>query len=97
MWVEIQVSVVKIDGDLEVLGVPEAARRLLHPLDCRVDPAAAEGTLPLDEWAHVFGGEYCRRPLEPDFFLHGLELRQDLFRVLKELGKSGPFWGIAAG
>jgi hypothetical protein len=61
------------------------------------DPASAEGILPLGVWAHVFGGEYYRRRLEPDFFLHGLELRQELFRVLKKLGKSGPFWGITAG
>jgi hypothetical protein len=31
------------------------------------------------------------------FFLHGLELRHELFRVLKELGKSGSFGGIAPG
>ena len=61
------------------------------------DPAAAEGTLPLDEWAHVFGGDYYRRRLEPDFFLYGPELRQELFRALKALGKSGSFWGIAPG
>ncbi len=61
------------------------------------DPAAAEGILPLDAWAHVFGGEYYRRRLEPDFFLRGVELRKELFQALKELGKFGPFWGIAAG
>lgn len=61
------------------------------------DPAAAEGILPLDAWAEVFGGEYYRRRLEPDFFLHGLALRQELFRALKKLGKVGAFWGIPAG
>lgn len=61
------------------------------------DPAAAEGTLPLEQWAKVFGGDYYRRRLEPDFFLRGLELRQELFRILKELGKSGRFWAIPAG
>ena len=59
------------------------------------DPSAAEGTLPLHEWAHIFGVEFCRRKLAPDFFLHGLGLRQGLFRALSELGKSGPFWGIS--
>lgn len=58
------------------------------------DPAAAEGTMSLSDWAYVFGVEFCRRKLEPDFFLRGLELRQGLFQALKELGKSGPFWGI---
>jgi len=60
------------------------------------DPAAADGILPLHEWARVFGGEYYRRRLEPDFFLHGPALRQELFSLLNALGKSGPFWGIAA-
>ena len=61
------------------------------------DPTAAEGTLALNDWAYVFSVEFCRRKLEPDFFLRGLELRQGLFQALKELGKSGPFWGIAPG
>lgn len=61
------------------------------------DPTAAEGTLPLDDWAYVFSVEFCRTKLDPDFFLRGLELRQGLFQALKELGKSGPFWGLGAG
>jgi hypothetical protein len=59
------------------------------------DPGAAEGTLPLAEWARVFGGQYYRRRLDPDFYLHGLELRQELFQVLRALGKSGSFWGLS--
>ncbi|PYN94601.1 MAG: hypothetical protein DMD91_27505 [Candidatus Rokuibacteriota bacterium] len=59
------------------------------------DPSAVEGTLPVREWADVFGVEFCRTKLAPDFFLHALALRQGLFRALKELGKSGPFWGLA--
>lgn len=59
------------------------------------DPASAEGILPLADWAYVFSVEFCRSKLEPDFFLRGLKLRQGLFKALKELGKSGPFWGIA--
>lgn len=31
------------------------------------------------------------------FVVFPLELRQELFRALKELGKSGSFWGIAPG
>ena len=61
------------------------------------DAAAEEGTMPLAEWAYVFSVEFCRTKLEPDFFLHGLRLREGLFRAFRELGKSGPFWGIAAG
>src|SRR5262249_22357044 len=37
VWVEIKSSAVKVDGDLEVLRVAEAAWRLLHPLDHGVD------------------------------------------------------------
>src|SRR5262249_61456368 len=37
VWVEIKSSAVKVDGDLEVLRVAEAAGRLLHPLDHGVD------------------------------------------------------------
>ena len=58
------------------------------------DPAAVEGILPVDQWARAFGGDYYRRKLDPDFFLHALELRNEIFQLLKELGKSGPFWGI---
>jgi len=31
VWVEIETSTVKVDGDLEVLWIPEAARGLLDP------------------------------------------------------------------
>src|SRR5215831_9161155 len=41
VWVEIEASAVEEDGRLEVLGVAEAARRLLHPLDDRVDALEA--------------------------------------------------------
>jgi hypothetical protein len=33
---------------------------------------------------------YCRRFLEPDFFLCGLELRPELFQILE--GQSRAFW-----
>ena len=54
------------------------------------DPAAAEGTVTLSEWAYMFGVEFCRRKLDPDFFLHGRAQRAGL-QALRELGKSGPF------
>ena len=60
------------------------------------DATAAEGTMPLEDWAYVFSVEFCQTKLAPDFFLHGLQLREGLFRAFRELGKSGPFWGIAA-
>ncbi len=37
VWVEIESSAMKVDGDLEVLRVAEAAGGLLHPLDHGVD------------------------------------------------------------
>src|SRR5215831_1777217 len=37
VWVEIESSTVKVDGGLEVLGVAEAAGRLLYALDHGVD------------------------------------------------------------
>ena len=37
VWVEVETSTVEEDGRLEMLGVAEAARRLLHPLDDGVD------------------------------------------------------------
>lgn len=58
------------------------------------DPSAAPGTLAIHEWAYVFGVEFCRRKLDPEFFLFGLDLRGGLFQALRELGKSGPFWGL---
>src|SRR5712692_8617053 len=35
-WVQVQPPAVEVDGRLEVLGVAEAPRRLLHPLNGRV-------------------------------------------------------------
>jgi hypothetical protein len=55
------------------------------------DPAAADGTLPVQD---SFGVEFCRAKLDPHFF-RGLELRQGLFRALAELGNAGPFWSVA--
>src|SRR5262249_46320978 len=41
VWVEIEATAVEEDGRLEVLGVAEPARRLLHPLDDLVDALEA--------------------------------------------------------
>ncbi len=62
----------------------------------RYDPAAREGTLPLRDWVHVFSVDYCRKRLEPDYFLSAWELRAGLFQALAALGKTGPFWGTPA-
>ena len=58
------------------------------------DPAAADGILPVAQWARVFGGDYYRRKLDPDFFLYGLELRKEIFQILAELHTAGPFWNV---
>lgn len=36
----------------------------------------------------MFSVDYCRKRLEPDYFLKAWELRPGLFRALAELGKT---------
>ena len=57
------------------------------------DPAAREGTLSLQDWVHVFSTGYCRKRLEPDYFLKARDLRPGIPQALAQLGKVGRFWG----
>jgi hypothetical protein len=61
----------------------------------RYDPETSEGTLPVRDWARIFAAEEFRRRLEPDYFLNLPGLIPSVEAVIRDMGKKGPFWGIA--
>jgi len=58
----------------------------------RFDPATEDGIISLPDLVRFFSCEYFRRRLDPDYFSQRLTYRTELFAVLKEIGKTGPFW-----
>ncbi len=56
------------------------------------DSRNEDGMLSLDQLVKIFSGELFRRRLEPDYFSHMQEYRQERAAQLKEIGKTGPFW-----
>jgi hypothetical protein len=59
------------------------------------NPASAEGIMPVQLWARVFGQGRMRARLDPDFVLMGAGLRPTRDEILAEMGKSGPYWGTS--
>ena len=58
----------------------------------RFDPSTEDGIMPLRDVIKLFSIEYFRRRLDPDYFSNRLNYRGEMFEVLKEIGKTGPFW-----
>jgi hypothetical protein len=58
----------------------------------RFDPSTQEGIIPLPDAVKLFSIQYFRRRLDPDYFSKRLNYRGEMSEVLKELGKTGPFW-----
>ena len=56
------------------------------------DPGTEDGIMPLVDAIKLFSIEYFRRRLDPDYFSNRLDYRAEMFEVLKEIGKTGPFW-----
>ena len=48
--------------------------------------------MPLPDAVKLFSIQYFRRRLDPDYFSNRLNYRAEMFEVLKEIGKTGPFW-----
>jgi len=48
--------------------------------------------MPLFDAVKLFSIQYFRRRLDPDYFSNRLNYRAEMFEVLKEIGKTGPFW-----
>ena len=58
----------------------------------RFDPSTEEGIIPLLDAVKLFSIQYFKRRLDPDYFSNRLNYRAEMFAVLKEIGKTGPFW-----
>ena len=56
------------------------------------DPQSADGTMPLRDYAEMFGGALFRERLQPDYLLRLAQLPPDVMTTLSRLGKTGPFW-----
>lgn len=56
------------------------------------DPANAEGTMPLKDYASLFATRMFRERLAPDYVLRLPEFGPEWVAVLVQLGKTGSFW-----
>ena len=57
-------------------------------------PESADGTMPLGDYATLFGIRLFRERLEPDYVLRLMELAPEWITTLVNLGKTGPFWQL---
>jgi len=57
------------------------------------DSSAEDGIMPLDDLVKLFSGSYFSRRLDPDWVSHSREYAREMRATLKEIGKTGPFWG----
>jgi hypothetical protein len=58
------------------------------------DPGSADGTMPLEDYASLFGVGLFRERLAPDYVLRIPQLAGELIAVPAKLGKTGPFWQL---
>ena len=56
------------------------------------DPDSADGTMPLRDYAALFGGELFRERLAPDYLLRMPQWWASGCGTLVKLGKTGAFW-----
>ena len=56
------------------------------------DSRSEDGMIALQDLLKIFSGEVFRRRLDPDYFSHMQEYRKERTGILKEIGKTGPFW-----
>jgi hypothetical protein len=56
------------------------------------DPRTEDGMIALKDLLKIFSGQVFRRRLDPDYFSHMQEYRKERPAILKEIGKTGPFW-----
>jgi hypothetical protein len=60
------------------------------------DPAAAEGTMPLADYATLFGIRLFQSRLDPDYTERVMELAVDWITTLMSLGRTGTFWQLGS-
>ena len=63
----------------------------VHTWD-RFDPATEDGIMALTDIVKLFSIRYFRKRLDPGYFTERMNYRSEIFTVLKEIGKTGPFW-----
>ncbi len=51
-----------------------------------------EGITPLPDMVKLFSGPFFRRRMDPDYVSHMFEYAREMIPVMKEIGKTGPFW-----
>ena len=56
------------------------------------DPKSTEGTMPLRDYATLFGIRLFRERLEPVYVPRLMELAPEWITTLVNLGRSGSFW-----
>jgi hypothetical protein len=61
------------------------------------DPESADGTMPLADYATLFGADLFRQRLQPDYLARFAQLMPELIATLARLGKTGPFWRLVGG
>jgi hypothetical protein len=56
------------------------------------DPDNQDGMISLTDLLNLFSCELFRRRMEPGYFSHRAEYRGEFWGLLKEMGKTRPFW-----
>ncbi len=51
-----------------------------------------EGITPLSDMIKLFSGAYFKRRMDQDYVSHMFEYAREMVQIMKEIGKSGPFW-----
>jgi hypothetical protein len=51
-----------------------------------------EGITALPDMVKLFSGSYFKRRMDQDYVSHMFEYAKEMVQVMKEIGKSGPFW-----
>jgi hypothetical protein len=58
----------------------------------RFDPTTEDGIISLGDLVKLFSCRYFRRRLDPDYFSNRLQYRTEFLSMIKDIGKTGPFW-----
>ncbi len=51
-----------------------------------------EGITPLPDLLKLFSGQYFRRRMDGDYVSRMFEYAGEMIKIMKEIGKTGPFW-----
>ncbi len=51
-----------------------------------------EGITSVSDMVKLFSGPYFKRRLDLDYVSHMFEYAKEMIKVMKDIGKTGPFW-----